>query len=366
MVGTRPEAIKQAPVARALQSLGITPLLVLTGQQQVDAGAYGPAGYARLALDCPGRQDPHQHVREVAAALLPHLQAHRPELLIVQGDTSSALGGARAGFVTQVPVAHVEAGLRTHGPLLPWPEEEYRVAIDAAADLLFAPTDVAVRNLRNEQVPGEIHLTGNTAIDALVAVERGLPARRLHESGLPRLLVTCHRRESWGQGLVGIALALRRLATEQPLQIDLLLHPNAHVAATMQDALAGTPNLRLLAPCSHAELIERMRDADLILSDSGGIQEEAPALGTPLLVLRDKTERPEAVATGNARLVGTDANRIIGEIRRLLADPLALAAMSRHSFPFGDGSAAPRIARVVEDWLARRNGQESLLRVARN
>ena len=292
-------------------------------------------------------------MRSVTAKLLPLLR-NPPGLLVVHGDTSSALGAALAGFTAQVPVAHVEAGLRTGDPQLPWPEEEYRAAIDAGADLLFAPTELAARNLHEEQVCGEIHVTGNTGIDALLGIEARLPASSLRETGVPRLLVTCHRRESWHDGLDSVAAALVVLARGGKAWIDFVVHPNAHVAGKMQALLSGVDGIALIAPCSHEQIVGRMRDADLILSDSGGIQEEAPALGTPLLVLRDKTERPEAVATGNARVVGTDAERIVTEVRRLLEDPLALAAMSRRSFPFGDGRAGPRIAAIIEDWLESR------------
>jgi UDP-N-acetylglucosamine 2-epimerase (non-hydrolysing) len=292
-------------------------------------------------------------VRKVTAALLPLLR-NRPDLLVVQGDTSSALGGAMAGFNVGVPVAHVEAGLRTHDPRLPWPEEEYRVAIDARADLLFAPTEVAAAKLLAEKAHGELHVTGNTGIDALLSAEARLPAQRLREGGPPRLLVTCHRRESWGDGLEAIAAALLELSRGSAASTDLVLHPNPHVATRMHDLLARASGIALVNPCSHLELIERVRDADLVLSDSGGIQEEAPALGTPLLVLRDKTERPEAITSGNARLVGTSTERIVREARRLLEDPVERAAMSRRAFPFGDGRAAPRIAAIVEDWLERR------------
>ena len=352
MIGTRPEAIKMTPVAHALRSRGLAPLLVVTGQQQLDMSEHALGRFAQLRLGCAGRPDPHEHVRLVTAALLPHFGAE-PKLLMVQGDTSSAFGGALAAFTAGVPVAHVEAGLRTHDARLPWPEEEYRTAIDADADLMFAPTKLAARNLRTERVPGEIHVTGNTGIDALLEAEARLPRPPLHDRGLPRLLVTCHRRESWGEGLASIAAALGQLAGNGDARIDLLLHPNPHVAAAMRAQLAGT-KVELLAPSSYPDLIRRMRDADLILSDSGGIQEEAPALGTPLLVLRDKTERPEGIATGNARLVGTSTERIVEEVRRLLADPVALAAMAQPSFPYGDGRAAPRIAAIVQDWLDRR------------
>jgi UDP-N-acetylglucosamine 2-epimerase (non-hydrolysing) len=361
VIGTRPEAIKLAPVAHALAARGLGPTLIFTGQHSdLDPHDFALSDFPRLQLRCPGKQDPHAHVRDANAALLPLLR-DRPDLLVVQGDTSSALGAALAAFAAGVPVAHVEAGLRTHDPLLPWPEEEYRTAIDEEANLLFAPTQLAAANLHAERVAGEIHITGNTSIDAVLAVEAGLPPASLRNGSAPRVLVTCHRRESWGEGLESIAAALLELGEDGAAAIDLVLHPNPHVAATMRTMLAPARNVALIDPCSHLELVRRMRDADLILSDSGGIQEEAPALGTPLLVLREKTERPEGIATGNMRLVGTRADRIVTEARRLLDDPIAHAAMSRRAFPYGDGHAAPRIAALIEEWLERRSAKERQL-----
>jgi UDP-N-acetylglucosamine 2-epimerase (non-hydrolysing) len=315
-----------------------------------------------VRLDCPGEQDPHSHVRKVTASLLPLLR-DPPNLLVVQGDTSSALGAALAGFTAGVSVAHVEAGLRTHDPTLPWPEEEYRTAIDARADLLFAPTQLAAANLLRERVPGEVHVTGNTGIDTLLAAEARLPPPTVHEGGLPRLLVTCHRRESWGAGIESIAAALLELASDGAASIDVVLHPNRGVADVMRQRLEGRRGISLLAATSHDDLVRRIRDSDLVLSDSGGIQEEAPTLGTPLLVLREKTERPEAIASGNARLVGTSAERIVTETRRLLDNPAERLAMAHRSFPFGDGRAGVRIAAIIEQWLgARHNLGESIRR----
>lgn len=343
-----------APVVHALAARGGRPTIVLTGQHpQLRLEDFGLAGFEAVRLGCPGEHDPHRHVRKVAAALLPLLRKP-PAMLVVQGDTSSALGGALAGFVASVPVAHVEAGLRTHDPRLPWPEEEFRIAIDARADLLFAPTDVAAANLRSERVGGEIHVTGNTGVDALLAVEAKLAHPSLRESGLRRILVTCHRRESWGTGLESIGSALIELAADRSVQIDVILHPNSHVAESMRKQLAGCLGISLLEPTTHEALVRRVRDCDLVLSDSGGIQEEAPTLGTPILVLREKTERPEAIASGNARLVGTNAEDIVAEARRLLSDPLQWAAMARKSYPFGDGHAAPRIAAAIDQWIDNR------------
>lgn len=338
-------------------------MLIFTGQQPLDGRDFGLDCFGEIHLGCPGCTDPHLHVRAVTAALLPMLR-RSPDLLIVQGDTSSALGASLAAFTAGVPIAHVEAGLRTHDPASPWPEEEYRTAIDGQADLLFAPTELAAENLRKEGAAGEIFVTGNTGIDALLATEARLPPRTPNDGGLPRLLVTCHRRESWASGLDSIAAALVELCRSGVARIDMLLHPNAHVAERMRRLLGGSANIHLLEPCGHEELVRRMRDADLVLSDSGGIQEEAPALGTPLLVLRRNSERPEALASGNALLVGTDSSRIVAETRRLLEDPAALAAMARRAFPFGDGQSAPRIATIIEEWLEQRNALEPPARAA--
>ena len=324
----------------------------MTGQHpSLEPRDFGLGDYAMARLHCAGEEHPYAHAGRVASTLRP-LLIEPSDLLIVQGDTSSAFGAALAAFAVGVPVAHVEAGLRTHDFARPWPEEEFRTAIDARADLLFAPTDLSARNLRDEQVAGEIHVTGNTGIDALLRVEAGLPGFVPNID--PYLLVTCHRRESWGDGLESIAAALVQIA--ETVAIDFILHPNAYVAGRMQ-SLLNRDRIRLLDPCSHSELIHRRRDAQLILSDSGGIQEEAPALGVPLLVLREKTERPEGIATGNSRLVGTSSDAIVRETSRLLSDPLAIEAMSRKAFPFGDGQAAIRIAAIVDQWLAVRAEQ---------
>src|SRR3954470_15276813 len=272
-----------SPVAHALAARGGRPTLVLTGQHPLQLEDFGLAGFAAARLGWPGQQDPHSHVRKVTGAMLPLLREPL-NLLMVQGDTSSALGAALAGFMADVPVAHVEAGLRTHDPDLPWPEEEYRTAIDARADLLFAPTQVAAANLRAEGVHGHVHMTGNTGIDALLTVQALLPTATLVVEGLPRILVTSHRRESWGEGLKSIAAALTEIARSGNALIDLILHPNAHVAMTMRQSLDSIRGISLIAPCSQSELVRRMRAAELMLSDSGGIQEEAAALGTPLLV----------------------------------------------------------------------------------
>ena len=356
VIGTRPEAIKVAPVAHALRVCGLLPTLVFTDQHPaLDPVEFGIGDYPAIRLGCPGDEDPHRHVQKVTGELLSRLRP-KPDLLVVQGDTSSALGAALAAALVGVPVAHVEAGLRTHDPLLPWPEEEYRISIDAQADLLFAPTERAAANLRAESVRGEVHVTGNTGIDALCAARSRLPPTPSSVlEATQRILVTCHRRESWGEGFRSIAAALTQIARDGTALIDFVLHPNTHVAATMRHLLDSTRGISLIPPCSQGELIRRMQEAELILSDSGGIQEEAAALGAPLLILREKTERPECIESGNARLVGTSTERIIAEVRRLFENPFERLAMARPAFPFGDGSAGQLIASIIEGWLERRS-----------
>ena len=236
------------------------------------------------------------------------------------------------------------------------PEEQNRVAIDRLATLLFAPTETSAANLRADRVSGAIRVTGNIGVDALFGVidrlgdvDIALPGDRL------RLLVTCHRRENWGRPMRSVAAALNQLAACAPVDIRVVLHTNPTVAEAMRKALKPSPAITLLDPLGHSQMILAMLATDLMLSDSGGVQEEAPALGVPLLVLRDKTERPEGIASGNMILAGTDRDRIIAEVVRL-TDPKIRAAMSRPSLPYGDGQSGPRIAAAMLDWIARQSG----------
>ena len=338
-------------MADALSRRGLGVRLFLIGQHPLAADDYGLSAFPFVDLGCCGGGDPQQHVRAVVGALGAILRHQLPDMVVVQGDTSSALGGALAAAVVGIPVAHVEAGLRSHDRLHPWPEEDFRIAIDEQAQLLFAPTALGAANLRRERVTGEIHVTGNTAMDAIKA-----PPRARKRSDTRRILVTCHRRESWAEGLRSVASALCRIAAEGLAEIDVLLHPNPMAAQPMIHSLGSQRGIRLRPPCSHVEMLSLMAGCDLLLSDSGGIQEEAPVLGIPLLVLRDRTERPEAVASGNAVLVGTDFDMIVATVRRLLSDPSSLAAMARPAWPFGTPRASDRIAEIVAHWIADRSG----------
>lgn len=357
VIGTRPEAIKLAPIVHEFVRLRATVVHFLTGQHPgLDLADHQLSRQSTIRLACAGRTDPVDHVDDVAAALDSHWDHAAPDLIIVQGDTSSALGGARAAVHRGIPLAHVEAGLRSFDERSPWPEESFRVEIDRLADLLFAPTATAAANLHREHCEGSVHVTGNSGIDALLAQLATMPPhrRRVAARRPLRLLVTCHRRESWDGGLVSLAMALIALARRGDVTIDVVLHPNPRVARSMFTLLSDETNIRLIAPLAHAPMIDAMRHSDLILSDSGGVQEEAPALGVPLLVLREKTERPECIASGNAELIGTETHRVLEAVTRLIDDRAALARMARPSFPFGDGHAAPRIAALTLSWLYER------------
>lgn len=310
-------------------------------------------GFASTPLNCAGQPDPMLHAELVRAALKRQMPMACPSLMLVQGDTSSALGGALAAQDFGIPLGHVEAGLRTHDPNQPWPEEENRTRIDRISDLLFAPTSSNAANLRHEQVKGQIHVTGNSGIDALADLVGKLPVKpRRRRPWRPfTILVTCHRRENWTGGLAGIAKALHQLSVEG-VEARVLLPPNPMVTERMTRLMGGTRGLRLIPPLSHRATIEAMRDADLVLSDSGGMQEEAPSLGVPLLILRDKTERPEGLANGSMKLIGTDTDRIIAAVNALRRSKTALTAMRTPSMPFGDGQAASRIARYCLMYLS--------------
>jgi UDP-N-acetylglucosamine 2-epimerase (non-hydrolysing) len=357
IVGTRPEAIKLAPVIRAASEReGCVPVVIATAQHR--ALLDQALGWFQLAVDHDlGLMEPNQPVHVVLPRALPPLvtllEAERPDWVIVQGDTTTTFCGALAGFYQALPVAHVEAGLRTGDLYRPFPEEANRRLTDALARHCFAPTERARANLLQEGISAaQITVTGNTGIDALFMVldaadpsggdcNRIAPDTRI-------LLVTAHRRESFGPPLEAICRALRRLVQDHPdVTIVFPVHPNPSVQGLVYPRLEGLPRIQLTEALSYPDLVRLMRRATLILTDSGGIQEEAPSLGKPVLVLRDVTERPEGVEAGVAILVGTDEDRIVAEASRLLADRQAYDAMARMINPYGDGKAAGRILDVL-------------------
>ncbi|MFQ3583666.1 MAG: UDP-N-acetylglucosamine 2-epimerase (non-hydrolyzing) [Cyanobacteriota bacterium] len=364
ILGTRPEAIKLAPVIHALQaSPHLRTEVILTGQhrEMVDQvmQLFGLEADRDLAI-----MRPRQSLTDITEATLRGLETYfntsQPDLILVQGDTTTAFAATLAAFYQRIPVGHVEAGLRTDDLYNPFPEEANRRLISQLASLHFAPTPQAVENLKRDHVVGSIHCTGNTVIDALLQVAaQGIPCPipGLDWERHRVLLVTLHRRENWGEPLASIGEALLQILEEFPDTALLLpLHRNPVVRDPLQARLGSHQRAFLVEPLDYHLWVAAMQRCTLILSDSGGIQEEAPALGKPVLVLRHTTERPEAIAAGTARLVGTSTSGIVNAARELLSDPQVYARMARAKNPFGDGTAAQHIRTLIEQWVtARKN-----------
>lgn len=284
----------------------------------------------------------------------------KPDRILVHGDTLTTMAGTIAAYFRKIPVGHVEAGLRSGDIYQPWPEEVNRRVTGVVADLHFAPTQAAADALVAENVdPTRIHITGNTVIDALLATQAQLYARPEIAAGLDDLAarfagrrivaVTSHRRENFGDGMRNIARAIAQIAARPDVAVIFPVHPNPNVRSVMDAELAGLPNVAMIDPLDYPHFVRLLDMCELVLTDSGGVQEEAPSLGKPVLVMRETTERPEGLAAGTARLVGTDPAHIVTEIFSLLDDKAAYFAMSRAHNPFGDGKAAQRIARVIAD-----------------
>ncbi|WP_375479248.1 non-hydrolyzing UDP-N-acetylglucosamine 2-epimerase [uncultured Jatrophihabitans sp.] len=357
LVGTRPEAIKMAPVARDLRAVGVDTRVLATGQHRDLVAellpALGTPADRDLDLMCEAQTLPALTAR-VIEAVAEDLAEHRPGVLLVQGDTTTAFAGALAACYARIPVAHVEAGLRSGSITDPFPEEANRQLLSRIATWHFAPTQRARAALELENLaPTAIEVTGNTVIDNLHWVtERGLgtSAFASQATGRRRVLVTMHRRENHGATIGALATAIGRLARRHDLEVVFPVHPNPAVRATVLPALGENAAVRLLDPLNYFDFSATLRDADLVLTDSGGVQEEAPSFGKPVLVLRNTTERPEAVEAGCARLIGTDPSVLESTVDLLLNDPGVYHDMSRIANPFGDGRAARRITqRLLAD-----------------
>jgi len=350
--GTRPEAIKLAPVVRSLrdQPEKFDTRIAVTAQhrdmldQVLDAFSIRPDH--DLNVMQPG-QSLFQSTSRIIGALENVFEIEKPDCVIVQGDTTTTLCAALGAFYRRIPSAHVEAGLRTGDMLQPFPEEMNRVLVSRLASLHFAPTEAAAENLKREGVDAStIFVTGNTAIDAVLdVVARFKPGPPLTSRKV--ILVTAHRRESFGAGFESICTALRRLAQRGDVEIFYPVHPNPNVRDVVSKHLHGAPNIHLIDPVGYVDFVALMARAHIVLTDSGGIQEEAPSLGKPVLVMREKTERLEAVAAGTSRLVGTCTDKIVAETARLLDDPEEYARRSRIHNPYGDGHASERIRDIL-------------------
>ncbi|RIQ28197.1 non-hydrolyzing UDP-N-acetylglucosamine 2-epimerase [Jiangella rhizosphaerae] len=357
--GTRPEAIKLAPVLEALAGEpDVTSVPVVTGQHremldQVNE-LFGIVPRHDLDIIQPG-----QTLAGITARIMerfdPVLAEEAPHAVVVQGDTTTSTAAALAAFYRGVPVVHVEAGLRSGDLAAPFPEEANRRLTSQLTTLHLAPTARSRANLLREGIdPDTVVVTGNTVIDALLATAaRPVPPADPRLADLvaaeaPILLVTSHRRESWGAAMAGVGRALARISAAHPeLTVVLPVHRNPVVREALVPMLAGRPNVIITEPLSYAEFATVLAAAHIVLTDSGGIQEEAPSLGKPVLVMRDNTERPEAVEAGTVRLIGTDENRVVKEVERLYLDPAAHAALAHAVNPYGDGRATARSVAAV-------------------
>jgi len=365
VAGTRPELIKIMPVLLALRAHpDFEPTLVVTAQhrEMTDqaCAAFGVVPDVDLDLMRPG-QTPAEVSARVTAAVQATLARSRPEAVLVHGDTTTCLAAALAAFYEGIPIGHVEAGLRTYDFSAPWPEEMNRRLTDPICRWCFAPTERAVANLRAERIPeSNIFLTGNTVVDALLLALRRVreqppPIPELPEGlldGRRLILVTGHRRESFGEPLRELCAGLREIARRhRDVVIVYPVHLNPSVLGPVHESLGGEERIHLIRPLDYLAFVALLERSTLIVTDSGGIQEEAPVLRKPVLVTRKTTERPEAMERGLARLVGTSRERLVSEVSRLLEDPAAYAAMTSGSNPYGDGRAAERIAEILASTL---------------
>jgi UDP-N-acetylglucosamine 2-epimerase (non-hydrolysing) len=358
-LGTRPEAIKLAPVIQQFQRLPeFRTHVVLTGQHREMVEQVMQLFELQADEDLKIMQ-PKQSLAEITCRSLQGLegifQKISPQLVIVQGDTTTAFAAALAAFYQKIPIGHVEAGLRTNDIYNPYPEEINRRLISQLTQLHFAPTKLAVENLQGSGVTGEIHHTGNTVIDALLTVANRHPEFRvpgLEWEKYRVLLATVHRRENWGEPLKDIIEGFGLILEKFPDTALLLpLHRNPTVREPIQNALSNHPRVFLTEPLDYAQLVGAIQRCYLLLTDSGGIQEEAPSLGKPVLVLRETTERPEAIEAGTAKLIGTKPTDLVSAASELLSNAEAYHQMATAINPFGDGKASQRIVKIVKDYL---------------
>lgn len=372
--GTRPEAIKMAPVVKAMRESAEVDLRVcVTAQHREMLDQVLDLFHIKPEYDLnimKSGQDLYDITTSILLGVKPILDDFKPDLVVVHGDTTTTLAVALAAYYNRTPVAHVEAGLRTGNIYSPWPEEVNRRVAGTVAELHFAPTERARLNLIGENVAVDrIHVTGNTVIDALHDASEILRADSRASSAFSDafkidpdarvILVTGHRRESFGDGFDRICSALAELSKRPDVQIIYPVHLNPNVRGPVESRLGNLPNVRLLPPQDYLPFIYLMNSATLILTDSGGVQEEGPSLGKPVLVMRETTERPEAVDAGTVRLVGTDVDLIVATVSELLDNPGTYEAMSRAHNPYGDGMAADRILAAILKWAQARPAERT-------
>ncbi len=373
--GTRPEAIKMAPVIHALQAdAAFSAKVCVTAQHRQMLDQVLELFSIRPDYDLDIMQE-GQDLFGLTSRMLPALrdvlQTEQPNMVLVQGDTTTCFVGSLAAFYLRIPVGHVEAGLRTRDIYAPFPEEANRAMTSRLAALHFAPTEQARRNLLAEGIAADtVHVTGNTVIDALLQVRERIASRQdwngvfgsaedVIQERRPYILITGHRRENFGSGFRRVCEAIALLAERRPqLHFIYPVHLNPNVQGPVYSILSGKANVHLIPPLDYAPFVHAMNQTHLILTDSGGVQEEAPSLGKPVLVTRETTERPEAVEAGTVLLVGTDTARIVRETERLLDDEAAYQQMRGTSNPYGDGHAAERIAAVLQQQAVAKSFQK--------
>ncbi|MBX7066586.1 MAG: UDP-N-acetylglucosamine 2-epimerase (non-hydrolyzing) [Parachlamydiales bacterium] len=352
--GTRPETIKMAPIIERLKhTRGVESIVCVTAQHRHMLDQFMNLFGIQSDFDL-NIMKPNQTLTEITTSILTQLKEVlrqvKPDLLLVQGDTTTAMAGALAAFYEHIPVGHVEAGLRTGNMMMPWPEEMNRKLIGSIATLHFAPTETAKNHLLRENIPTDkIFVTGNTVIDALHFTLKNSksPAFDFIDPTKRLILVTGHRRENFGEGFQSICKALKKLSERKDVQIVYPVHLNPNVQAPVRFILGEAKNVHLMEPVDYFTFVFLMEKAHLILTDSGGVQEEAPSLAKPVLVMREVTERPEGIAAGTARLVGTDETKIIREAELLLDDSEQYKIMAHAHNPYGDGHAAERIVQHI-------------------
>lgn len=362
--GTRPEAIKMAALVKEVEKRGMKPLVIVTAQhremldQELDVFKIKPD----YDLDIMKHNQDLFHVTgAVLEGIKPVLQNEMPDILLVQGDTTTSMAAALAAFYLKIPVGHVEAGLRTWNKANPFPEEINRQITTRLTDYHFAPTPWAKENLMKEGVSEEkIHVTGNTVIDALLMIVdpdykfQSPPLDKIDYKGKKVILLTSHRRENFGEPMGNVFKACRHIVEKnQEVEMIYPVHPNPNVRQKADEILARVPRIHLIEPLEYRPFVQLMNKSYLILTDSGGVQEEAPSLGKPVLVLRTTTERPEAIEAGTGKLVGTDYQTIVNEAQRLLSDKKAYDEMATKANPYGDGKAARRIIDVLLEKLKK-------------
>lgn len=362
--GTRPEAIKMAPVVQALEDHPIIDNRVCVTAQHRDMLDQVTSFFdLRVDYDLDIMRDAQglaDVTSRVLTGLTPVWEAEKPDLVLVHGDTNTTMSAALAAFYQSIPIGHVEAGLRTYDLKSPWPEEAARQVTDRLSDLCFAPTAKAAENLRLERiVPSKIVVTGNTVVDALLMAQARIASDTAMEAKLQQefsfldaskklILVTGHRRESFGEGFKDICRGLAKLASRSDVEILYPVHLNPNVKKPVHELLGTLSNVHLIKPQDYPAFVYLMARSDLILTDSGGIQEEAPSLGKPVLVMRENTERPEAVEAGTVKLVGTNPEKIECSVIELLDNQLAYDCMAKAHNPYGDGTASQQITKAIE------------------